>query len=477
MRKQLTYIICFSVCAALIFQACDKTDPAPVRTGHSGYPLEIENIIVKKCATSGCHNSKSAAASSGLDLTTWDNMFKGNRAGAVVIPYWHDLSSMFAFVNTHADLGAMAVPTMPLGADPLTKGEVTLIRNWIDRGAPNIAGIIKFADDPQRGKYYVPNQGCDLVAVIDRASDLQMRYVQVGHTASAESPHRVLVSPDKQYWYVCFIASDVIQKYRASDDTFVDEAVIGYGSWNTFAITPDGKHAFVDDFATGDIAYVDLENMTMLFKYSNYTFPHGTMMTDANTLYILDAPGSRLFILDVTDPTAEVATTINLPSGTTPHEIILSHDGTQYYITAQGRNEIQVYNKATNAFIKSIPTGTFPQEMAISKTKNLLFVTCMEDVTTFPGKRGSVAIIDCNTNTFVKSVFTGFQPHGVAVDDAKGFAVVTNRNISVDAPAPHHAAYCSGKNGSLSYINLNTLEAEPARDLELSVDPYSVEIR
>jgi DNA-binding beta-propeller fold protein YncE len=475
MRRLIT-LAALVITIIITVQCCKKETPHYI-AGSSGYPLQIEQIMQSKCAVSGCHNTKSAETSSGLNLTTWESMFLGNNQGAVVVPYWHELSTLFLFTNVHADLGGMATPTMPLNMEPLTKEQIVALKDWIDAGAPNSLGFVKFSDNPNRSKYYIPNQGCDVVAVIDRESNRPMRYIQVGHTASPELPHRVLVSPDKQYWYVIFFSGDVIQKYRASDDSFVAEANIGFGSWNTFAITPDGTHAFIDDNSSGDIAYVDLETMTLKFKYSGYTYPHGTMMTDQNTLYILDISGSRLFILDVTDPTAEVATTFNLPPGSNPHEIILSNDGSKYYITAQGRNEVQVYDRTSNTLITSIAVGTFPQEMGLSKTKNLLFVTCMNDETTYPGKVGSVAILDMNTNTVKKTVFTGFQPHGVLVDDEKNVALVVNRNTSSSGPAPHHSSLCGGRNGSLSQIDLNTLTIIPSKDLELSVDPYAIELR
>jgi hypothetical protein len=43
--------------------------------------------------------------------------------------------------------------------------------------------------------------------------------------------------------------------------------------------------------------------------------------------------------------------------------------------------------------------------------------------------------------------------------------------------APHHAASCSGKNGYLSIINLNTLDKDPDFNAEVSVDPYSITVR
>lgn len=474
MKRLISVAIALLVITVILLQACTNKQELEVRTG---YPPPIERIMLTHCAVKGCHDSKSAEASSGLDLSTWEAMFKGNRGGAVVIPFWHDLSTLFIYTNVHKDLGLTGAPTMPLNAEPLSRGEIIQLRGWIDNGARNANGFVKFSNNSQRSKYYIVNQGCDIVTVIDRETQLAMRYVQVGNSANIESPHKILVSPDKKYWYVIFLNSDVVQKYSTIDDSFVGECTIGFGAWNTFVITPDSRYAFIDDFASGNIKYVDLENMQVVGTYTGFNFPHGTIITTDNILYVLDTPGSRIFKLDVTDPFDMTYTTVSLPAGTNPHEIMLSPDGKRYFITAQGTNEVLIFDAATDAIISKIPVGTFPQEMTLSEAKNLLFVTCMEDRNTFPGKIGSVAIIDINTNTFVKSVYTGFQPHGILADDMEGFVLVANRNVSTEGSAPHHSSACGGRNGTLSFIDLNTMNVRPEMQQELSVDPYSIAIR
>ncbi|MBK7853521.1 MAG: hypothetical protein IPJ79_00130 [Bacteroidetes bacterium] len=97
------------------------------------------------------------------------------------------------------------------------------------------------------------------------------------------------------------------------------------------------------------------------------------------------------------------------------HEIVFSPNKNFYYLTDDYNHQILVVNANNNSVVAQIPVGTFPQEMAISTTKPYLFVTCVEDPTTFPGKRGSVYVIDYNTNTVVRSIYTGHQPHGIAL--------------------------------------------------------------
>jgi DNA-binding beta-propeller fold protein YncE len=139
-----------------------------------------------------------------------------------------------------------------------------------------------------------------------------------------------------------------------------------------------------------------------------------------------------------------------------------------------------VYESVNNTLLQVINVGDDPVEFALSPTTGHLYVTCMEDVTTFPAntsQHGSVAIIDYNTNTLVKSIYTGYQPHGIALDEASGLIVVTNRNVNVNGPAPHHTSSCGGRNGYLTAIDIQTLQLLPGFKPELSSDPYSVAVK
>ena len=72
---------------------------------NSGYPTNVGTIIVNKCATSGCHNNLSYVNAANLNLSTWDELFKGSGlTGAVVIPYRPDFSSLCYFTNIDSSL-------------------------------------------------------------------------------------------------------------------------------------------------------------------------------------------------------------------------------------------------------------------------------------------------------------------------------------------------------------------------------------
>lgn len=481
--------------AAVFLGGCQRDLPADL--AERGYPVDIAKIMITKCAVSGCHDSRSAGAAAGLDLSNWDAMMRGDRNGAVVIPYSHEYSTLFLFTNHFEEYGTFAAPTMPLNGEPLSREEVITLRNWIDAGAPDANGNVAFSGTQHRAKYYVTNQGCDVVTVFDQQTGLQMRKISVGAESIVESPHNVKLSPDGQYWYVAFSNGRYLEKHRCSDDALVGRALLAsnsndaYGSWNTLAITPDGQRAYVVDWnPNGRISQVNLNTMTFeqMFQGSGLLIqPHGSAIhPNGDTLYVTCNQGNYIYKFDIsfpqftTSPDKVIIDGAQFPVNTStenPHDLIFSPDGTKYYVTSQHSNKVRVMDASSGQLLATIPVGVYPQELAISRTQPYLFITCMEDTATFPGNRGSVYVINTNSNTVVATINSGFQPHGIAVDDAKGLCIVANRNVAAGGPAPHHSTNCAGRNGNVVFIRMSDLLLIPGSKIEVAVDPYSIVIR
>lgn len=474
------------------FFACTK-DPRVIDINGSEYPLEVSKIILSKCAIEGCHNNQSKEAAAGLSLSTWQNLFEGTNSGSAVIPFWHKQSTLFLFCNTFPDLGVSNIPTMPVNGPNLSRDEVLTIKNWIDKGAPRSDGYIMFSDNIYRSKYYIPNQGCDIVTVIDEKTSLPMRYIPVGNSASAESPHQIRVAPNNKYWYVISTRGNSLQKYDASNDSYVGEIILGYSNWNTFIITNDSKYAFAVDWSSsGQVYLLNLEDLKIELKYPSnlFIYPHGIALSNDNKqLYVMTQFGNYTYKLtfeppySFTNPNFDnftISLDGNPPSNNfslDPHDIVFTSDGSKYLITCQRTNELRIFNSINDQIIATVPIGFFPQEVVFDKKRNFAYVSCPEDTLTFSGKRGCISIVDLNTNTLLKKIYSGHQPHGLAIDFAKDILVIANRNASSDGPAPHHTSDCGGRNGYLSFIDLKSLELIKGKKIEVAADPYFVAIR
>ncbi len=479
--------ILFVAVVSLASCTFDKTE-AVLDT--KGYPEDIGKIVLTQCAVPGCHNPFSKNAAGGLSMTTWDELFEGTRDNSSVVPFRTDQSFMMFFINTFPDLGLSLPPQMPFNRSPLPRADVELIKNWIENGAPNSDGFVKFSDNPDtRGKIYIINQGCDLVTVMDRETRLIMRYFDIGSRPGTESPHKSKISPDGKYFYVCFFASSIFQKFSTTDESLVGEVDLGEGSWNTFIITSDSKTAFVVNWsANGSVAVVDMENMRLLTTYQGnnlFIWPHGSVLSDDNTLYVTAQTGNFIYKVDVTDLFNPEISQIVLQPGETPtavqrydpHDIHMSPDNSEYAVSCQHSNEVRFFDAATDSLIAVVPTGVFTQEIEFSKSTDYMFVSCMEDNVSFPGKVGSITVIDYKNHTFVKNIYSGYQPHGLEVDDEKKLVYIANRNVNPNGPAPHHSTDCGGRNGYMTIIDMNTMELVPGYKAELSVDPYYISVR
>ncbi len=493
MKSRIAYFVVALVALASVYSGCKKDAPSIDLEG-SQYPDEIGQIILGNCATSGCHNDASSHVAAGLNLSSWEKCMQGDRNGAVVIPYSHEFSTMFMYCNTYPDLGLTAEPTMPFNDDPLTRAQVITLRNWINAGAPSRTGEIPFSGNASRKKIYVTNQGCDVVTVIDAATGIPMRYISVGSSSSIELPHGLRLSPDGEYWYVCFANGSYLEKYRTSDDAFVGRILLGantsaaFGSWNTFTITSDSRNAYVvhwDPNGAGRIVRVDLETMqyTHIIASSIFNQTHGSAVSaDGNTLYVTTTRGNFIYKVDLSNLSQITADQIII-DGVSPtpqpgnsengHEIAIAPDGTKYFITCEGTNNVRVFDIATDALIATIPVGVRPLEIVLSNTTPYGYVTCSDDTLTFPGKRGSVHCFNWQSNTAVGSVYPGHQPHGITLDEDQQQVIIANRNISNDGPTPHHVGTCAGRNGSVAFIDMFSLAVLDDKDLEVSVDPYA----
>jgi YVTN family beta-propeller protein len=471
----------------------DTTLPQYVYDTSKGFPEEVDKIISVKCSNTGCHNATSKSAAGGLSMETWDQLFEGGNGGAVTIPYRSDFSWLLFYTNTDTSWGPALTPNMPYSPyapTPLSQEEWNTLNTWVTNGAANKDGVVAFSGDAERKKFYVANQGCDVVAVFDGATKLAMRYISVGVSEAIEAPHQIKISADGKYWYVCFYAGHVIQKFSTADDSYVGAIEIGSGLWNTMTVTSDGSHAWVVDWSNpGKIAYIDLDNLQFLRYYESTDFasPHGSWINKTGTtLYVTAQYGNHIFKFDVTDPMSPSYETIliagsspnNSQGSYDPHEVALSPDESKYFVTCEASNEVRVFKTSNDSLIKIIPVGVYPLEMAFSNSFPYLFVTCMYDPCSESKCEGSVYVLDYNTFEVKVVLQSGlFQPHGIGVSDAEGYAIVASRNLDVSGPLPHHTGNCGGRNGFVQLIDLNTLQFIDGYRSEVSVDPYGIGVR
>ncbi|MGI9192277.1 MAG: c-type cytochrome domain-containing protein [Chitinophagaceae bacterium] len=469
------------------WSAC-RVDPPQTQTA---YPVEIERIMLTRCAQSGCHNNQSAVNAANLNLSSFTDLLKGGNSGAVVVPFSPEQSTLFQFINTYNDLGPIAKPTMPINLPPLSREEVLLIKNWILKGCPNRNGEIPFSSNAAtRPKAYISNQGCDGVSIVDAETRLVMRYVKIGgNLTQIENPHCLRVSPNKQSWYVCYSSGQYFDAFDAVADTLRQRTFLGNGNWNILKVTPDSRYVSVTDFSNNG-KWIEMDAQTLAIRRSIsgngiLTFPHGIAYSKTqDTVYVTAQYGNMIYRLIPAIPQIDAISLqpgqapVTTPQLLDPHEVLMSPNYQYYFITCQASNEVRVMRTGYDTLVAVIPTGTYPLEMALSAKRNELYVVCQEDNNpNYPGFKGSVYVIDMQTYAVKRKIYERFyQPHGIAVDDTRGELYVASRNADPNGPAPHHVSACDGRNGFFHVLDLTSYQVLRASS-ELSVDPYSLDVK
>ena len=492
MFRQLSVI---ALSAGMLVYALSSCKHEPFDLTKGDFPEDISRIVINKCATTGCHDAAGAVNAARLRLDSWDELFKGSSHGAVVIPYSPKYSTLLYYINVdaHANNDIVATPTMPYNMSPLTEAEYNAVKNWIANGAPNADGVVAFASEAEtRQKVYMTQQGCDdQIAVIDAKSGLVMRYIAVGTTGNSEKPHNVRVSPDGKYAYVCFAQGQILQKIDTRTDQVVSAATLELGSWNVLNLSADGSKLFVSDLSNHRIAYINTDNMAVinLNFLTDLTQAHGIASSPSfDTVYITSQNTNVVYRFtpnDLIEPVKEIylkgtEKILGYNSGNpNPHEIMISPDNQKFIVTCENTRDVRIVD-VDSLYVDSIAVGILPREMAYSKKRKLLFVTCVDDVNNYsPKSRGSVYVIDLSTRQVVGLPIKGdfFQPHGITVDEQNDLIYIASENIDVTGPTPHHSANCNGRNGWYSIYNLNTLQPINNIRYEVSPDPYGADVR
>ncbi|MFC1745378.1 carboxypeptidase regulatory-like domain-containing protein [Candidatus Riflebacteria bacterium] len=86
-------------------------------------------IISATCSLAGCHDETTAAG--GLRTTSYRNLLRGGRRGAVIYPYDALSSPLVKYIN------GTLTPRMPLNLPPLSTTDQGKVIDWVNAGSKN----------------------------------------------------------------------------------------------------------------------------------------------------------------------------------------------------------------------------------------------------------------------------------------------------------------------------------------------------
>ena len=120
------FIFCSTLLTAVSLGTLRAAD-APSTAGKIDFVKDIQSVLEKNCFE--CHGPQKAKSGLRLDLKA--DALKGGDTGVLLVPGDSTKSLLIQVIEgTHADISRM-----PKKRDPLSPGQIALLRKWIDTGA------------------------------------------------------------------------------------------------------------------------------------------------------------------------------------------------------------------------------------------------------------------------------------------------------------------------------------------------------
>ncbi|MCI0708230.1 MAG: YncE family protein [Ignavibacteriae bacterium] len=414
------------------------------------YSQHVQLLLNRRCATSGCHNTETAAED--LVMTSWQSLMQGSHNGAVVIPFRPEKSHLIFHVNRDSNIAPVANPQMPPD-EPLPTVEVQFLMRWIREGAKNDFEQVPF-DEPGRGRVVLTNQSDDEVAIIDATSNLLMRMVPVGVAPQPESPHNVTVDRQGNFYYVNLIAGNEIWKFDARTNEHVGTLSLGaQRSPAQIALSPDGTVGYVTNYdltktnrSVQKFSALSMQLESEIFD-QRMIAPHGitrrpTTDTESGSEYWIACEQSDNIAILLNDDVVVIKADSTVPDLPTsdytpnfgPYQTVFTPDGAFAYITCRLSDEVRVFNAQTLQLVNIIPVGENPLIPDITPDGRLVYVANRNS--------NSVSVINTLLNggkgmkiTDIQNV--GVEPHGVLAAPLGDFIYVSCENVN-SPDAPHH---------------------------------------
>jgi mono/diheme cytochrome c family protein len=130
-------LVAVGVTAALTAATAAANDPgASDARGLELFTTRLRVLLAHRCA--GCHGAGTVEA--GFDMSTREKLLAGGERGPAVVPGSAAKSLMFRLA------ARLEEPHMPEEGDALTTEELTLLAEWIDRGAPFDKPLVDASD-------------------------------------------------------------------------------------------------------------------------------------------------------------------------------------------------------------------------------------------------------------------------------------------------------------------------------------------
>jgi YVTN family beta-propeller protein len=281
---------------------------------------------------------------------------------------------------------------------------------------------------------FVSNERSGDVTAIDGNSDAVVVTFPVG-----KRPRGIHATPDGKRLFVTLSGSPRmapgLDENRAPADKRADGlAVIDSAArklidrWHVgsdpeqFAISKDGKFAFVANEDDASASIVDLDSGQSRGKIKVSEEPEGVGVNPSNgEVYVTCEENGEVFAIDP-DQQRVIA---KIDTGGRPRSVVFLPDGSRAYVACENGGYVAVIDAASHKLLSKIqlPTGSLPMGTAISSDGKELYVST--------GRGNMIAIINTANSEVVTTIPVGNRVWGIALNPS-GSKLYTANGASND---------------------------------------------
>src|ERR1041384_7254770 len=257
---------------------------------------------------------------------------------------------------------------------------------------------------------FVSNERSGDVTVIDGTTDAVVATFPVG-----KRPRGIHATPDGKRVFVTLSGSPRMAPGVDENRAPADKTADGLGvidpvarklidRWHVgsdpeqFAISKDGKLAFVANEDDASISIIDLSSGQIRGKVKVSEEPEGVGVNPANgEVYVTCEEKGEVFAIDP-DQQRVIST---IETGGRPRSVAFLPDGARPYVACENGGDIALIDAQSHKLLSKIqlPTGSLPMGTAVSHDGKELYVST--------GRGNAIAIIDTQKNQVVTTVPVG----------------------------------------------------------------------
>ena len=289
---------------------------------------------------------------------------------------------------------------------------------------------------------YVANNNDDAIPNGNTVSVLNLTHNTLEQTISDSSfnqPYTVTINASGTKAYVTNSNSTTVTIIDIAANT-VSGTIGGFEGPSGFAITPDGTHAYVNNYGVG----VDSGNGTTV------------NVVDLNTNAIVGSP---------------------ITVGQAPAALAITPDGAYVYVISYvdgnpGTGTISIIRTSDNSVQLNAITGfSGPFAIAITPNGKYAYVTNFGS-NNFSPVGTTVSVVDISSNTVVATITVGIQPAGIAITPDGSYAYVSNYYTLYDGP---NFTDLTASQGTVNIIDIQTNKViSPVIKVGLSPDAIAI---